>query len=131
MKCSQSINLHYFLSRVIIAIFLNYLVPTPIVSVTATNNNPTIGKSFSMECNVTVAKGIIGNVEIIWAVNGTVKRRVTDTVEANDSQYVLHRDVYNIPLLHASNNNTVYCCKAVINARENLESNSSITLTIG
>ena len=111
--------------------FLNYLAPTPNVSVTATNNNPTIGESFSMECNVTVTKGIIGNVVITWLVNGTVKRRVTDTVEANDSEYVLHRDVYNIPHLHASNNNTVYCCKAVINARDNPESNSSITLTIG
>ena len=111
--------------------FLNYLVPAPIVSVTATSNNPVIGESFSIECNVTVAKGFIGNVEIIWVVNGTVKRRVTDTVAIFDSQFVLHRDVYSMPPLHASNNNTVYCCKAVINAGEQLESNSSITLTIG
>ena len=111
--------------------FLNYLVPAPIVSMTATNNYPTNGESFSIECNVTVAKGIVGNVEIIWKVNGTVKRRVTDTVAVIDSQYVLHRDVYSIPPLHTSDNNTVYCCKAVIDAGEQLESNSSITLTIG
>ena len=111
--------------------FLNYLVPAPIVSMTATNNYPTIGESFSIECNVTVAKGIVGNVEIIWKVNGTVKRRVTDTVAVIDSQFVLHRDVYSIPPLHTSDNNTVYCCKAVIDAGEKVKSNSSITLTIG
>ena len=110
--------------------FVNHLVPIPNVSVSL-GSKPVIGKSFSMECRVIVAKGVIGNVDIIWTVNGTVKRRSTDTLGNINLQHMLHRDTLNITELQLSDNNTVYYCKAVINAHTHMEGNDSITLTIG
>ena len=101
------------------------------MSVTALDELPVVGKSFSMECNVTVVKGIIGSVDIMWIINGTVTRRVKDTIENISSEYTLHRDVYNIAQLQLSDNNTVYYCMAVTSASKHTEGNDSFTLTIG
>ena len=116
---------------ILLCSFVDHIVPTPIVSVTALDEIPVVGKSFSMECNVTVAKGIIGSVDIMWIINGTVTRRVKDTIEDISSEYTLHRDVYNIAQLQLSDNNTVYYCMAVTSASKHVEGNDSITLTIG
>ena len=111
--------------NIITYVFINNIVPTPSVSVTALRDNPTVGKSFPLECNVTVAKGIKSSVDIIWTVNGIVERNYTvdHTVWDTKSQYV---DVYNIVELQLSDNNTVYYCKAVINAHTYAESNVTI-----
>ena len=92
--------------------FVNPIVPVPDVSVTALDAYPAVGKSFSMKCTVTVAKGIIiGNVNITWISNDTVivenEYNLTDSTE-----YV---SWYNIIQLQSRHNNTVYYCNATIN----------------
>ena len=81
------------------------------MSVTDLDTNPAVGKSFSMKCTVTVAKGIIiGSVNITWIFNDTIirenKYNLTDSTE-----YV---SWYNITKLQPRDNNTVYYCKAAI-----------------
>ena len=114
----------------IVYYFVNHLVPNANVSVTALDDNPTVGESFSMECNVTIAKSIIGSVDIIWTVNDTIKRRVNDSVGDMNSEYVLHRDVYNITLLQLSDDNTVYVCEAMVNKSIFLKGNDDITIML-
>ena len=97
---------------------------------TALNDNPTLGESFSMECNVIIAKSITGSVDIIWTVNDTIKRRVDDSVGDTDSEYILHRDIYNITSLQLSDDNTVYYCEAVVNKSVPLQDNDSITIIL-
>ena len=110
--------------------FVKHLVPNANVSVTALDDNPTVGESFSMECNVTILKSIIGSVDIMWTVNGTIKRRVNNSVGDTNSEYVLHRDVYNIAALRLSDDNTVHYCEAVVNISILLKGNSSITIML-
>ena len=110
----------------IVYYFANHLVPNANVSVTALDDNPTIGESFSIECNVTIAKSIIGSVDIIWTVNDTIKRRVNDSVGDTSS----YRDVYNITALQLSDDNTVYVCEAVVNMSVLLKDNDSITIML-
>jgi len=99
------------------------------VDVTTLNDNPIVGKSFSMECNIIVAKGITGSVDIVWtAVDGIVKT-ANNTMPYMNSLYLLYRDIYNIPLLQLSDNNTEYYCNAVIN--EATLANDSYKLIIG
>ena len=112
------------------AVLLNILVPNASVSVTALDDNSIVDESFAMECNITIAKSIIGCVDIIWTVNGTIKRRVNDSVGDTNSEYVLHRDVYNITALSLSDDNTVYYCKAVVNRSILLKGNDSITIML-
>ena len=92
--------------------FVNPIVPGPIVSVTALDTNPAVGKSFPMKCTVTVAKGItFGSVNITWIFNGTEirenKYNLTDSAE--------YMSWYNITELQPRDNNTVYYCNATIN----------------
>ena len=110
--------------------FVKYSVPTASVSVTGLDDNAIVGESFSMECNVTIAKNIIGSVDIIWTVNGTVKKRVNDSDGGINSEYVLHRDVYNITALQLSDDNTVYYCEAMVNNSILLKGNGSITIML-
>ena len=110
--------------------FAKHLVPNANVSVTALDDNPTVDGSFSMECNVTIVKSIIGRVDIIWSVNDTIKRRVNDSVGDTNLEYVLHRDVYNIEVLQLSDDNTVYVCKAMVNMSILLKGNDSITIML-
>ena len=109
---------------------LPHLVQAPNVTLTALDDNAVIGESFSMECNVIVAKDINGGVDIVWTVNGSVKRRLNDSVGDMNSEYVLHRDVYNIPTLQLSDNNAVYYCEAIINTNTLLSGNDSITISL-
>ena len=83
-----------------------------------------------MECNVTIAKSITGIVDIIWTVNGTIKRSFNDSVGDTSLEYVLHRDVYSITALQLSDNNTVYYCEAVVNMSILLKGNDSITIML-
>ena len=66
----------------------------------------------------------------MWIINGTVTRRVKDTIEYISSEYTLHRDVYNIVQLQLSDNNTVYYSMIVTSTHKHVEGNDSITLTI-
>ena len=97
--------------------------------VTALNDNPTVGKSFSMECSVTVAKGIVGSVDIIWTVNGTVRRRNNNNTMGDINS--VHSDILNITELQLDDNNTVYYCEAIVNTRTVLNGNAEYTLIIG
>ena len=96
----------------------------------ALDDNPTVGRPLQIECNVTVARGVTGNVDITWKVNDAT-HTVNSTVTDMNSQYALHRVVYNIPSLQMSDNNTVYSCEALINMTAALKANNSITLTVG
>ena len=98
------------------------------MSVTALVTNPTAGDSFQMECNVTVTKGIVGNVDILWTKNGTVIRTMNYTVGNANSTY---RDILNITELQLSDNNTVYYCDATVNTSITLNGSANYTLQIG
>ena len=94
--------------------------------VTAIGEKPVIGKSFSMECNVTVEKGIIGSVTIIWTTNGTMKS--TRNYALGD--ILSFSENLTISELKLSDNNTVYYCEAMITSVP-LNSSDNYTLTIG
>ena len=100
------------------------------MSVIALDTITTISKPFSMECNVIVAEGIIGSVDILWSANGRVIRTVnyTRTVKHSNSVY---RDILNITRLQLSHNNTVYYCNATVTTSIILNGSANYTLQIG
>ena len=97
------------------------------MDVTALDDSPTVGKPFSLKCGITVARGIISNVDIIWTMNNTVQRNhtVNNTVWDANSEFI---DVYKIPQLQLDHNNTVYCCKVVINTHTRVNSSDNVTI---
>jgi len=103
----------------------------PNVSVTSSSSRPTVGEPFSLECNIIVIKGIIGEVDIIWTANGRVIK-IVDNVEGHttDLQDTVHSDVYEISKLQPCDNNTIYRCEAIIKTNAPLNGSDSIALTI-
>ena len=110
------------------------VVPPPNVTVRVLDDEPIIiGKPLSLECIVTVARGVTSSVDIIWMVNGAddIRRRVNSQ---NRDVYKMkltdgttqYRDVYNITELKLTDNNTKYYCKAVINDMK--DDNDSVTV---
>ena len=110
------------------------IVPAPSVNVRVLGDKQIIGAPLSLECNVTVARGVTSSVNITWMVNGTdemnnTKRRVNSQhqdvykMELTDDT-TQYRDIYNITQLELTDNNTQYYCKAVIS---NVEANNSVT----
>ena len=97
------------------------------MSVTALVANPTAGDSFQMECNVTVTKGIVGNVDILWTKNGTVIRTMNYLVGDANSTY---RDILNITKLQLNDNNTVYYCDATCTVTTSIMLNGSANYTL-
>ena len=109
-------------------LFINHVVPPPIVSVTALDNNPIVGKSFPMRCTVSVARGVTSSVDITWERNGTIIKEISTMGNVNPP-YV---DVYDIAELQMSDNNAVYYCKATIGEHVYAEDNVTIgNLTLG
>ena len=103
----------------------------PNVSVTSLSSRPTVGEPFSLECNITVIKGIIGDLDVIWTANGRAIKRVDNVVgHTIDLQEMLHSDVYEISKLQPCDNNTIYRCEAIIKTNAPLNGSDSVALTI-
>ena len=108
------------------------IVPAPSVTVRVLDDEPIIGAPLSLECNVTVGRGVTSSVNITWMVNGTdemnnTKRRVNSQhqdvykMKLTDAT-TQYRGVYNITQLELTDNNTQYYCKAVISNVEDIGS---------
>ena len=127
--CYVCIGLCVAILKGVMCCFVKHSVPTASVSVTGLVDNVIVNGLLSMECNITIAKSIIGRVDIIWTVNGTIKRRINYSVGDIYSEYVLYRDVYNKEAL-LSDDNTEYYCEAVVNTSILLKGNDSITIML-
>ena len=97
------------------------------MDVTALDDSPTVGKPFSLKCGITVARGIISNMDIIWTVNNTVQRNhtVNNTVWDGNPEFI---DIYSIPQLQLDHDNTMCHCKVVINTHPHVESSDYVTI---
>ena len=87
----------------------------PVVSLTAVNN-PTVGQPLVLECTVTTACNIRGEVTIVWSVDGVELRstRGVDVSSCTESS-VVYVENYTIPQLCKSDNKRLYQCEVMIN----------------
>ena len=121
--------------RAIIVVYLMYLFAcccavNPTVTITHYTMDPAVGESLSVNCNISIFRGIIGSVEITWAINGTAQNSSSNYMVDMTSDSIIYSDVLDIPELQITHNNTVYSCEAKINASIPLRGNDSWTLTI-
>ena len=107
-----------------------YLVPTPVVTISAPNNLTT-GQSVTLDCNIVAVRGITSRVDNVWYDNGIQVRR-TDNVTAsmiNDTTAV-YTDSLNVSILTRQHDGRVYLCEAIINSEPLLATFSYITLSV-
>ena len=126
---NTSNNMLVYMSSIMFSCYY-LIVPAPSVTVRVLDDEPIIGAPLSLECNVTIARGVTSSVNITWMVNGTdemnnTKRRVNSQhqdvykMELTDDT-TQYRDIYNIKQLELTDNNTQYYCKAVISNVEDV-----------
>ena len=102
----------------------------PVVSLLAIDNQ-TVGQPLVLECTVATVCRAIGEVSIVWSVDG-VELRTTRSV--NVSSYTQHSVVYTenytTSQLHVSDNGKMYQCKVTLNTSVLVTATASITLAI-
>ena len=105
------------------------LVPTPNITVTATNNE-TVGQSLTLQCEVTTVRGITNRVDIVWSSNDIVLRRINDTIATTMDNSLVYTDSYNISQLSTTDDGRVIQCEVAINASPSVMTTDSITLNV-
>ena len=105
------------------------LVPTPVVSVIAPDNQ-TVSQPLTLQCEVTTVRGITSRVDIVWSGNGTVLRRINDTTATTMDNSLLYTDSYTISQLNTTDDDRMIQCEIVINVNPLVMADSSITLDV-
>ena len=103
------------------------LVPIPGVTVTPLNN-PTVGQSLTLECNVTTVRGITSRVDIIWSSDRELKRTEGVNVSSTTDNSVVYTDTYTISQLNTTDDDRGLHCEVIINTSPPVLSNDSVRL---
>jgi len=102
----------------------------PVVSLTAVNN-PTVGQPLLLECTVTTACIIRGEVTIVWSMDG-VELRSTRGVDVSSytESSVVYVENYTIPQLHKYDNGKLYQCEVMINTSILVTAAANLTIAL-
>jgi len=104
--------------------------PTPHLNVTVLNTE-TVGQSLTLECSVTIVRGITSTVDIMWSSDGTELERMEGVnVSSTTDNSVLYTDTYNISQLSTTDDGREYQCEVEINTSPPVMSNDSVTLDV-
>ena len=79
---------------------------------------------------MTTVRGITSKVDIVWSSNGTVLRRINDTIATTMDNSLVYTDSYNISQLSTTDDGRVIQCEVVINASPPVMATDSITLNV-
>ena len=106
------------------------IVPIPNATVT-TPNTQTVGRSLTLECNVTAVRGIISRVDIIWSSDGRELERMEGVnVSSTTDNSVVYTDTYNISQLRTTDDGREYQCEVVINTSPPVMTNNSVRVDV-
>ena len=92
----------------------NYAVPEPNVTLIPPNN-PAVGQSLTLQCEVTTVRGITSRVDIVWSSGGMEVQRTNGTTATTMGNSSLYTDSYNISFLTTSYNARIIECEVLIN----------------
>ena len=124
-------DLHYYSVCIIKNILLlHFLVPTPVVNISAPNNLTT-GQSVTLDCSIVAVRGITSRVDIVWYGNGIQVRRIDNiTASIINGTTAVYMDSLNISSLTRQYDGRLYSCQAIINNEPPTIAFSSIRLNV-
>ena len=111
--------------------FTFIIVPDPTVSITALDIH-TVGQSLTLQCEVITVRGITSReIVYMWSSNGTVLRRINNTIDTTTIDSSLtYTDNYTISQLNTTDDGRVIQWEVVINASPLVVDGDSITLDV-
>ena len=104
------------------------LVSTPNITVT-TFSTQTVGQSLSLQCGVTIVRGVTSRVDIVWNSNGIVLR-INGIIATTTDNSLVYTDSYIISQLSTTDDGRVIQCEVVINASPPVMATDNITLNV-
>ena len=93
-------------------------------------SNQTVGQSLTLQCEVTIVRGITSDVDIVWRHGGTELQRMNDVSSTMMSNSLVYTNSYTISLLSTANNSEVIQCEVVINVDRPVMASGSTTLAV-
>ena len=105
------------------------IVPTPTVSVTALNTQ-VVGQSVTLQCKVSIVRGITSRVDILWSSDGIELERMNNVPSSTINNSLVYTDYYTISQLSTTDDDRVIQCEGVINANTPVMANDSINLGV-
>jgi len=110
--------------------FSLYIVPSPIIGITASNTQ-IVGQSLTLECSLTTVRGITSRVDIVWSSDGVeLKKSEGKTINSTTHNSVTYIDTYTILQLNTSNEGQQFHCEAIINGLSPVMDYESIILDV-
>ena len=88
-----------------------------------------MGKSLTLQCEVTTVRGLTSRVDIVWSSGGTELKRMNNVSTTKDNSLV-YTDSYTISQLSTTDDDRVIQCEVVINANPPVMANDSIILDV-
>ena len=97
----------------------------------APNNNQRPGQDLTVECQVTIPRGITSTVDVVWSDNGAEFDRMNNVTFSpiSDSEYQ-YTDSFTISPLRTSDEGRRIECLAVINTSPSINDSGGITLSL-
>ena len=106
------------------------VVSTPSINLTVPNTQ-IVGQSLTLECSVTIVRGITSRVDIVWSNDGVELQRTNGTNASLSSDFsTMYTSTYTIPLLSTVDDSRVYQCKVVIDTNPPVMVTGSVTLNV-
>ena len=107
------------------------LVPAPVTRITQFNNNDQrVGQDLTLECEVTIVRGIFSTVDVVWIDNGAELYGMNNvTFSPVDNLLQRYTDTFTISPLRTSDDGRVIECLAVINSNPSVNDSGNITLS--
>ena len=93
------------------------------------NINQRVGQDLTLQCEVTIVRGISSTVDVVWIENGTENRRNNVTFSPVDNLLQIYTSTFTISPLSTSDDGRVIECLAVINSIPPVNDSSRTTLS--
>ena len=89
-----------------------------------------VGRSLTLQCEVTTVRGVTSRVDIVWSSDDTVLRRINGRTATTVDNSLVYTDSYTISPLSTIDEKRVYKCEVVINASPPIEDDDNIVLDV-
>ena len=90
----------------------------------------TVGKSLTLQCEVTTLRGITSRVDIVWSSDSKELRRVNGVSSTTVENSLVYTDSYTISPLSTTDDGRLYQCEVVINASPPIRDVDNIVLDV-
>ena len=108
-----------------------YLVPAPDNVTIAVISTQTVGQPLTLECNVTIVKGITSRVDIVWSSDTFELKRIEGAnISSTTKNLKTYTGVYDAVQLNTSDDDRVFQCEVIVNTSPPLLTNDNITLDV-